>query len=437
MSLEVIVAGCGPAGMMAAIIAAQAGAKVTVLEGMERPGKKLLLTGNGRCNLTNLAPGLPQAYRSVEEGGGRAAAQVLEQFSVADTLEFFHALGLFTYDRASYVYPRTGQADSVLELLLARMRQLKIKLKYSEKIRSIRRLADGNGWQVTTETWSYSCHRLILCCGSKAAPATGSEGSGYELARQAGHSLTPILPALTALKGKSGRFLSACAGVRTPARVSLYGAGGEAGHTGGREKNDRSSLGILLGEDTGELQISESGISGIVAFQVSRYASLELARGNRVTAVLDFLPERSEEELEAWLKDQKQRWSGADASVSAMLSGLLGAKLRGALLKEANIKPGIRAENLTEEQIHRLAGIIKGFSIPITGTRDFDQCQVCAGGVRLKEINPQTLESSISPGLYFAGEILDVDGPCGGYNLQWAWSSGYVAGHWAGREQAT
>ena len=220
-------------------------------------------------------------------------------------------------------------------------------------------------------------------------------------------------------------------------RQSLYGAGGEAGHTGGREKNDRSSLGILLGEDTGELQISESGISGIVAFQVSRYASLELARGNRVTAVLDFLPERSEEELEAWLKDQKQRWSGADASVSAMLSGLLGAKLRGALLKEANIKPGIRAENLTEEQIHRLAGIIKGFSIPITGTRDFDQCQVCAGGVRLKEINPQTLESSISPGLYFAGEILDVDGPCGGYNLQWAWSSGYVAGHWAGREQAT
>lgn len=415
MSPEVIVAGCGPAGMMAAIAAAERGARVTVLEGMERPGKKLLLTGNGKCNLTNLNPALPESYRSVEEGGTDTARRILDQFSVKDTMDFFHKLGLLTTDRNGYVYPRTGQSASVLELLLARMRQLRIKLKYSEKIRAIRREDDGL-WQVTTGSWTYRCHRLILCCGSKAAAATGSDGSGYELARQAGHRITSILPALTALKGKKQPFLPAAAGVRCPAKVSLYGIPlGDA-----KEQ--------FLSEDTGELQLNEEGISGIVVFQGSRYAALALSEGKRVSARLDFLPEKREMELSSWIKGRQSLWAGADVPVQSALSGLLPGKLLTAVLRETGIKPAARMDSLGERQITELVRQMKGFILPVTGTRGFAQCQVCAGGIALEEVNGATLESKKCPGLFFAGEILDVDGPCGGYNLQWAWSSGYVAG---------
>lgn len=462
---NIIVAGCGPAGMMAAITAARNGAAVTILEGMDKPGKKLLLTGNGRCNLTNLDPKLPTRCRSLAESDrfpGNAspyqkaslphpenavsyrdtssvhptAEQILRQFSVSDTLDFFHSLGLLTTDKNGYVYPHTGQSSSVLELLLAEMKRLKIKLKFSEKIQKIEQNGEGQ-WNVSTETWTYPCDHLILCCGSRAASATGSDGSGYSLAKQAGHRVSPVLPALTALTADKKKFFTACAGVRCQARITLYRLADPNTSSSGASdsEHDKKNTGrradVFLAEDTGELQLTENGISGIVVFQVSRYASIALDKKERVRAAIDFLPELSLEELKEWLHRIGQ-YHG-QASVSGAFAGLLPRKLLLALLEQTKIKPGSPAGTLSEEQLEKLARSIKDFSVPVTGTRSFDQCQVCTGGVLLSEVNAQTLESKKRKGLYFAGEILDVDGPCGGYNLQWAWSSGYAAGRAAAR----
>lgn len=437
MSRQIIVGGCGPAGMMAAIAAARCGAQVTVLEGMEKPGKKLLLTGNGRCNLTNLDSGLPRKYRTVLDDPVLEKESVTEhifrQFPVADTLDFFHSLGLLTTEKNGYVYPVTGQAGSVLELLLAEMRRLKIKLKFSEKIIQIKQSfpdAGGEGkWLVQTGTWNYSCDRLILCCGSRAAETTGSDGSGYLLAKQAGHTIAPVLPALTALNTGNRRFLASCAGVRCPAKVSIYSCPDGKNKTGIREKTWAGPAEKLQAEDSGELQITENGISGIVVFQVSRYAVLALNRGEKVQAVLDLLPELSAEELERYLIQTARRWSGSDVSVLTALSGLLPRKLLAAVLEDLKIRPGSPAANLTMAQTGQLVQKIKALKLSVSGSRSFSQCQVCTGGVPLSEVYPDTLESRKAAGLYFAGELLDVDGPCGGYNLQWAWSSGFAAGH--------
>lgn len=421
---EIIVAGCGPAGMMAALAAAREGARVTLLEGMEKPGKKLLITGNGRCNLTNLDPGLPRSYYSFNpEAAGKIATSVFDQFSVSDTLAYFDGLGLLTTDKNGYVYPYTGQAASVLELLLAELKRCKVKMKFSEKITQI--IWRDGWWDISTATWTYRCDHLILCCGSRAAAATGSDGSGYELARQAGHSLTPVLPALTALTSK-GNLFAACAGVRCHAKVTLCAMAA-------REAEGESSGWETLAQDTGELQWTENGISGIVVFQVSRFASIALQQGAKVKVLLDFLPEMPGVELRSLLCHLIERYS--EATIAEALAGLLPSKLLQVLMGQMRMRPGSRAGSLTEVQCSNLAHVMKNFVLPITGTRDFDQCQVCAGGVPLEEVDPETLNSRICPGLSLAGEILDIDGPCGGYNLQWAWSSGYVAGMYATREE--
>lgn len=418
--------------MMAAIAAAREGAKVTVLEGMEKPGKKLLVTGNGRCNLTNLDPDLPEKYYCVEaierrtlpadgsksemHSTGAIVRNVLEQFSVNDTLDFFHKLGLRTMNRNGYVYPYTNQAVSVLDLLLAELKRLKVKLKFTEKIEKIEK--EEAGWKVVTGTWTYSCDTLILCCGSKAAKNTGSDGSGYELARQTGHTLTSVVPSLTALTGK-GNYFSSCAGVRCPANVTLYVS-----------KTD--SAWQKKATDFGEIQWTDQGISGIVVFQVSRFASLALEKGEKVKAELDLLPDMTQDDVMEYLMCGKTRFPNASAAET--FSGLLPKKLLAVCLDMNKIKPGTPSGNLTEEHCTRLTETMKRFTMPITGVRSFDQCQVCAGGVMLDEIDENTLESKRVNDLYFAGELLDVDGPCGGYNLQWAWSSGYVAGIHAAAE---
>ena len=418
---QVIVAGCGAAGMMAAIMAARAGAAVTVLEGMDRPGKKLLLTGNGRCNLTNLEPDLPDRYHGFgDTQTAAAAAQVIRKFSAKDTLAVFHSLGLFTMEKNGYVYPGTAQASSVLDLLLAEMKRRKVKQKLSEKVVGITK---GNGrWTVRTENWNYECDSLILCCGSRAAAATGSDGSGYELARQAGHQVTSILPGLTALYCQNSRFFGSCAGVRVQAAAALYRKDGRNGR-------------VFLASDEGELQITENGLSGIVIFQISRYASIGLERGEMIEAELDFAPYQSEDGLYQFMDEIQTSCLETDIGSAQALAGLLPKKLLLSFLEKYKIKPGTPIAGIAKEKLRVLSHEIKHFCVPVTGIRSFDQCQVCVGGVPMSEIDPDTMESRLAGGLYFAGEMVDVDGPCGGYNLQWAWSSGALAGRSAAAEQ--
>ncbi|MCI8453861.1 MAG: aminoacetone oxidase family FAD-binding enzyme [Lachnospiraceae bacterium] len=442
-----IIIGGGAAGLMAAVTAAKEGADITLLEHMPRVGKKLLATGNGRCNLSNEKIS-SECWRCSQEG---FPMQVIGKFPLEDTLRFFRSLGVWTRSRGGYLYPASGQAQTVLDALRERVEELGIQVVCEcrvdrveppdrtdgENVRAVSRTAeDGvrptsrdkaqNGipsasrlagrnrrFLVRTSRGDFFGDFLILAAGSMAARSTGSDGSGYELARQLGHRIKKPLPALVQLRCK-GDFFRSVAGVRAEASVRLYTAG-KAGE-----------LSTLLAEDTGEVQLTDYGLSGIPVFQVSRYAAKALDQNRRVLAVLDFLPEKTEDELLSLLKEQRTFLAGRRAE--SFLNGLFHKKLAALFLKAAQIQPQAKAGALSERALLRICECVKHAVFEVIATNSFDQAQVCMGGVQTREIDPNTMESRLVPGLYLAGEILDVDGICGGYNLQWAWSSGHVAG---------
>lgn len=385
---ELLIIGGGAAGLMAAITAAREGADAAILEHTDKIGKKLLVTGNGRCNLTNLKQS-PQCYRG---GDSDAAWSVVSAFSQKDTIFFFEELGLLTRDRGGYVYPYSNQAGSLLRVLKTELFRLHIPVYYRTQIQRIYKV-DGH-FICETEDKRYIGKKVILATGSKAAPKTGSDGSGYALAKELGHTVTDIYPALVQLLAKEKCFKS-LAGIRADATVKLY--------------LDEQ----LTAEDMGEVQLTEYGISGIPVFQISRYAAEGLAVGKKVCVEIDFCPALTERELQEWI--EKRLCLGI--RIREILCGLLNEKLAEYF-----------AESFVQDKLGELVQSIKRFKVTITGTKDFEQCQVCMGGVPLSEIDADSMQSRLTEGLYFAGELLDVDGICGGYNLQWAWSSGHLAG---------
>lgn len=403
---QVVIVGGGASGMVAAIAAAREGAQVTVLEQKESLGKKILSTGNGRCNMTNLKMD-DGCYRGGESG---FAGRVIGHFPVADTLAFFEGLGILTRERNGYVYPYPEQASAVLEGLLLEIRHLGIQVETGCPVRRIRRNREG-GFQVEAGDRVFGGDAVVLAAGSKAAPATGSDGSGYGLAASLGHRVIEPLPALVQLRCR-GKFFKQVAGIRCEARVAV--------RVDGR----------VAAEDTGELQLTDYGLSGIPTFQVSRFASRALAGKKQVEAVVDFFPAWSREELGTWLDARRKHFP--DRLCGEFFNGVFQRKLSGALLGAAGIALDRRVEEIPEGLWRRFAGLVKAFAVPVTGTNPFDRAQVCCGGVDTREVDGDTMESRLVPGLYLAGELVDVDGICGGYNLQWAWSSGYVAGSHAG-----
>ena len=405
---SVIVIGAGASGLMAAITAAREGAKVTVLEAMEKPARKLLMTGNGRCNLTNLDFAREDCYRGNDPSFWQ---QVLAQFDEKQTMAFFESMGLLLQKRGTGVYPLTDQASSVVDRLLLEVQKLHIKLKCREKVQRIEHHPDC--WRVFTETWHYEADAVILSCGSCAVPVTGSDGSGYELAKLAGHTIVQPLPALVPLKCREG-FVKKLAGLRTRADITMY-------------ITDKNGHSTAAHTESGELQWTEYGISGIVVFQLSRYAAYALQRDGKVRVQIDCLPSVKEETLYALLEKKIPEESITDA-----LTGIIPKKMIPVILELCQIKKASARPDT--EKLQEVCRTIKQLSVTVTGTRSFDQAQVCAGGVSTGEVNPATMESKICHGLYLTGELLDIDGICGGYNLQWAWSTGYVAGiHSAGK----
>lgn len=386
---ELLIIGGGAAGLMAAITAARAGADVAILEHTDKIGKKLLVTGNGRCNLTNLYQ-MPQCYRS---GDSDAVWSIVSAFTQKDTIAFFDELGLLTRDRGGYVYPYSNQAGSLLRVLKTELFRLHIPVYYRAQIQRIRK--ENDHFRCETEEKRYYADKLILATGSKAAPKTGSDGSGYALAKELGHTVTEIYPALVQLLAKEKCFRK-LAGIRADAGVKLYVD----------EK--------IVSEDMGEVQLTEYGISGIPVFQISRYAAEGLATGKKVKVQIDFCPALEERKLTEWI--EKKLHDGI--RIREILCGILNEKLAEYFAESV----------ASDESLGEIIQNIKCFPVTITGTKDFEQCQVCMGGVPLSEIDAESMESRLVKGLYFAGELLDVDGICGGYNLQWAWSSGHLAG---------
>lgn len=394
--------------MMSAIVAAREGCDVTLYEHKDRVGKKILTTGNGKCNLTNLSISKDD-YRGNHPS---FVMPILESFSVSDTLKFFEELGLFYKEKNGYVYPVSNQASTVLDLLRTELARCRVKVCTECGNLEIKALngAKKEGFAVKNPKGSRNFDRVILATGSKAAPVTGSDGSGYKLARGFGHSIVKVLPALVQLKGDEA-FFKPVAGVRMDVKLSLF-----------IEKQ-------LCMEEEGELQLTNYGLSGIPIFQFSRFAVKAMDDKKKVHILCDFLPGVEQKELYENLKNRCKKTS---LTIEEALNGVLNKKLNLLMMKHLGLKPTANVAELTEKQLKGMCAFIKECYIPVYGYQSFENAQVCQGGVNTEELT-NSLESKLQKGLFFAGEMIDVDGICGGYNLQWAWSSGFVAGREAGR----
>ena len=398
---RVIVVGGGASGLVAAIWAARGGAEVTIVEQKDRLGKKILSTGNGRCNLTNEYMDL-ECFRGDDTS---VVAKVLEQFGYEDTISFFEGLGVILKNRQGYIYPISDQASTILDVLCYEIKRLNVCVVLEESVVKIRK--EANEFFVKTNNNVYTCDAVILATGGKAAPVLGSDGSGYGLAKAFGHTVSDVVPALVQLVGK-GKYFKQVSGVRANATVKLF-----------VEEE-------CVASDTGELQLTNYGISGIPVFQVSRYAAKALHDKKKVCAEIDFLPTMSEEELKIFIYDRKKQHG--ERLAEDFFVGVLHSKLATMLLKEAYVPAHISANEIRDDKWEKLLELIKHFQVEITDTNSFEQAQVCAGGVLTSEIDGDTMESVYEKNLYLTGELLDVDGMCGGYNLQWAWATGYIAG---------
>lgn len=411
MKRTVIVIGGGASGMMAAIHAARCGANVTVLEHMERVGKKILSTGNGRCNMTNFHQSA-ECYRC-----SRAdfPLSVIGKFPVEETLDFFEGIGVVAKNRDGYVYPNSDQAAAVLDVLRMELEYRKVQVVCDCRIQSVRKVEDENEFLVTTSLGNYRGDAVILATGSKAAPVTGSDGSGYELAKSLGHTVIIPLPALVQLRCKETHYKQ-LTGIRVDAKLTLL-----VNH-------------MAVVSERGELQLTDYGISGIPVFQISRYGSVALSEKKEVVVRIDFMPGQSMEETQRFLMVRRNRMGYR--TCEQWMVGLLNKKLAMVLLKLAGISPGQRVAELRETQWNALLTQLKSYETTVIATNPYENAQVCCGGVSTEEINQETMESNLVSDLYLVGELLDVDGICGGYNLQWAWSSGKLAGTHAGRGQS-
>ncbi len=404
--MNVVIIGGGASGMTAAVTAAKAGAKVTILEHKDRVGKKILSTGNGRCNFTNLQLNI-DGYRGASP---EFIQSVLNQFTVEDTLNFFESLGIMAKEKHGYVYPYSEQAAAVLDALRFELEHLGIRVRCEEEIQNI--FYKGS-FMIQTNHGKYQADKLILACGSKASPVTGSDGSGYTLAKAFGHSIKPVVPALVQLYGDDSIFPSV-GGVRCDAQVTVC----IDGHA--------------VATDRGELQLTDYGVSGIPVFQISRYAAMGLYEKRKVVVHLNFMPDFSEQRLFYYMLNRavNQSWK----NMEQFLTGLFPKKLALAFIKKAGLSVMTKAESCSASTWKALTQLILDYPVKISGTKGFESGQICAGGVDTDELVAETLESKLQDNLYIIGELLDVDGICGGYNLQWAWSSGYVAGSHAAKD---
>ena len=415
---DTIVIGGGASGLVAAIFAARGGCRVLVLEQKEKLGKKIYATGNGKCNFTN-----KDWQASYFRGSDFSLAEpVLRSFSLKDTLDFFKEIGVYPKERNGYYYPASEQAASVAESLVREAERLGVKCLtgvrvswvYSEKKNYKEALSgtdskdskeSGLTFVAETDTGVYRAKSMVLATGGKASPVHGSDGSGYPFAKSFGHTVIPPLPAIVQLKA-DGKFFKTLAGVRTDGRVTLHI---------GKEKYS----------EEGEVLFAAYGISGIPVMQVSRYASVALAQKIPVTAELDLFPVLSEGELAEEIA-RRFRVMKVNTAEEA-LAGLCNHKLNYVMLQLCGLEPTKKAHCYGKREADVLAEKIKRFTVKITDTNGFAQAQACTGGVPLSELT-EHMESKPVPGLFITGELTDIDGTCGGYNLQWAWSSGAAAG---------
>lgn len=404
MTTEIAVIGGGASGLIAAITARKAGKKVTILERKERILKKVLVTGNGRCNLTN-------ARASISNYFGKnilLIENILNNFTPQNVMDFFYELGVIcNEEERGKVYPLSGQASSVVDALRFETEKLGIKIETEFYVRKIEK--DGFKFKIFSEDKrKIEANRVILSTGGQSYPELGSNGSGFQLAKDFGHSITKLSPAIVQLKTEKYQ-VKGLQGIKADTSVTAYG--------------DNKKICTY----NGELLFTDYGISGNVVFNISFVMPLY----KNVEFEIDFMKKFDYNELYELLRKRKKIM--AHLTMENYFNGMINKKLGQFLSKMSGIeKLSKPVKNLNDNEIRKLCTSLKKYRINILETTGFKNAQVTAGGISLDEVNTDTLESKIIKGLYFSGEVLDVYGECGGFNLQWAWASGYIAGKNAG-----
>ena len=424
--MKIAVIGAGASGMMAAIQAAGKGAEVTCFELKEKIGKKIYATGNGHCNFSNqkmLDPTfqIKDGFYTKEPS---KVEQALQRIGVRKICTFFEQEGMLIRSREGYLYPYSGQAGTVVELLTRKLKQVNATIFCDVQVLAVKKRPDGRFQLVfqpgeNCDKKNLRNHtlfdRVILAGGGKAAPALGSDGSGFTLAAGLGHHVTGCRPSLCGVQCEK-TFFSEWAGIRTAATVRVLSMG-------------RTEI---LAENTGEVQLTDYGISGIPTFQVSHVIGEHLnslhntgsGKENGVPLELDFLPDFTEEYLQQQLQTRLRNTVTESLTLADLFMGMVNRKLLACILKQKGLQ---WEQRISFPDATALLQTLKHFPVNATGLNDFAQAQVTAGGVPLEEID-QNFQSLKVPGFFLCGELLDVDGICGGYNLQWAWTSGWIAG---------
>ena len=395
---EVVIVGGGSSGLTAAITAARNGKDVTIIERNNKCGKKILITGNGRCNFWNTDENLSHFHSS--------NSNLLKEFITDERknsiLKFFDSLGLAYKTKNGYYYPFSNQAFTIENALLSECKKLNIKIINDI---TVEKIIKKDCFIINPDKEKITAKNIIIATGSKAAPKTGSDGLGYEISKSLGHNIITPLPSLVQLKADEPYFKN-WSGIRTDVKVNLL-----INHK-------------YIKSETGEVQLTNYGLSGICIFNLSGEAAKALNQNKNVIISINFIPFASNPKtfLQTLNKNSYHK------TISELLEGILHYKLVDIIIKKTHLKRDLLLNTLTDNELNNLIKTLTDFQIEILDTHTLDHAQVCSGGIPLTEINSKTLESLKVKNLYFTGEIIDIDGDCGGYNLGWAWMSGIIAG---------
>lgn len=408
---NVLVIGGGAAGLLAGIAAAQSGAQTVILEKMRRPGKKILITGKGRCNITNNCD-LQEIIKNIP-GNGRFLNSALRRFTNQDIVQLLEDNGLPTkVERGGRVFPVSDKAADVVDTLVKIYKNYGGKLLTDCKVKSITAEFGKITGAVTADGQKFAADAVILAAGGSSYPGTGSDGSGVKLAKVLGHTIVPLAPSLVPLESDSPDI---------------------AGLQGLSLRNIEGTVyadGKKIGSEFGEMLFTHFGVSGPIILSLSKCVAEAFAKGAQdVELAIDLKPALDKEKLDARLQRDFTQYSRKQMPNG--MKDLLPQRLIAPVLDQAFIDEEKFVNQLSRAERRRLVDVLKAFTVPITGTRPIAEAIVTAGGVSLKEIDPKTMESKLIKGLFFAGEVMDIDGYTGGYNLQAAFSTGYAAGTFA------
>ena len=402
---NITIIGGGASGLLAAIYAARKGCKVTILEKNNSCGKKILVTGNGRCNYFNEDRNIIH-YRTQNKD---LLCDIITDINLDEILDLFSSLGIEPKIKNGYYYPYSNQAVSIQHALLIEVRNLKIDIKTDTTVFEIKK-NENNSFLIITNQGNFYTNKIILATGTKASQKDDLSDIGYKTCEKFGIKIIKPLPALVQLKG-SEKYFKEWNGIRCDVKLTLF-------------ENNK-----YLAEETGEIQLTDYGISGICVMNLSGRVARGLDNKNKETIKINFLDGLNIHSINDTINFINNRHNNMkNRSICELLEGIINYKLLNILLKNNGISINKKWSEISESDKAKFAESLTSLSINITGTNSFDKSQICSGGISLTEINTETMETKKVPGLYVIGELLDLDADCGGYNLTWAWLTGMIAG---------